>query len=391
MKITAFKDRNLLILAVSLSLLFFGWNAAEQHWVSFYETRGVAPLAYQSLALVYATIVLGNSLGPSIVARFGLKKPILLGFLSYLLLVLAIPTRIAWLVLLLSIGLGIGAGISGIAQIDFLRRAAPRKNRGEYSGTLGSLRTLGGFLGVFSVSFLLKRWSIETIYYFLTLVMVGGIVLLLKLPEFKKKKTAESCPSASFKKILRMLNDKRVLLLIPQAISGGFLLGLVLSTVPVLIKTNFGLSWVGAVTSLWHLTLAVFSIGGGVVSDLKGRFPVIYASILMGILAVVLLLSANTLPVFALIMVLIGLQGSLGSAAGTALNLDLFEDKIKEASAALGVLSLLLGTVPSFLLNQFLAGEQMFLAAIFFSIVGGVCLRILETKFFKKKQEKGQF
>lgn len=128
MKIIALRDKNLLILALSLGLLFFGWNAAEQHWASFYETRGAAPLAYQSLALVYATIVLGNSFGPSIVAIFGLKKPILLGFLAYLLLVLAIPTGIAWLVLPLSIGLGIGAGISGIAQMDFLRQAAPRKN-----------------------------------------------------------------------------------------------------------------------------------------------------------------------------------------------------------------------------------------------------------------------
>lgn len=56
-----------------------------------------------------------------------------------------------------------------------------------------------------------------------------------------------------------MLKDKKILLLVPNAIAGGFLLGLVLSTVPVLIKTKFGLQWVGIITSVWHLTLAVFS------------------------------------------------------------------------------------------------------------------------------------
>lgn len=211
--------------------------------------------------------------------------------------------------------------------------------------------------------------------------MLGGaILLLIKLPDFKKTKAQKINLAVSLKRIFQMVIDRRVLLLIPNAISGGFLLGLVLSTVPVLIKTKFGLSWVGAVTSLWHLTLAFFSLGGGIVSDVKGRFPVVYASILMGILAVALLSSTTSLPTLALVMILIGLQGSLGSAAGTALSLDLFEDKIKEASAALGILSLLLGTVPSFLLNQWLGRSQIFLAAILLSLLGGISLRVLEIR-----------
>lgn len=385
MKIVALKDKNLLLLAISLAFLFFGWNAAEQHLTSFYATQGMASVAYRSLAIIYATIVVGNSLGPGVTNFLGLKNSILLGFLTYILLTFAIPTKIPWLVFLFSAALGVGAGISGIAQIDFLKRIAPPKKRGEYAGAIGSLRTLGGFLGVFSVSFFLQKWSLGTIYTLLGLVMTGGLITLSKLPRLQKKKGKNLSFPSSWGKILAMTKDKRVLLLIPNAVAGGFLLGLVLSTVPVLIKNEFGLHWVGIITSVWHLTLAVFSLGGGVISDLKGRFPVIYASILTGVLAMILLLSVKTLPAIALIMFLVGLQGSLGGAAGAALNLDLFEEKIKEASAALGILSLLLGTVPSFLLNQFFSQNQIFGAAISFSILGGICLRALEIKFFKKQ------
>lgn len=150
MKITAFKDKNLLILAISLGFLFFGWNAAEQHFASFYETQGIAHIAFRSLAILYATIVIGNTLGPSIASFFGLKKAILFGFSTYILLIFGITTKIPPLVFLLSANLGIGAGISGIAQIDFLRQIAPVKKRGEYAGAINSVRTLGGFLGVLS-------------------------------------------------------------------------------------------------------------------------------------------------------------------------------------------------------------------------------------------------
>jgi len=98
-------------------------------------------------------------------------------------------------------------------------------------------------------------------------------------------------------------------------------------------------------------------------------------------LAILLLLSKTTLPALALVMFLVGLSGSLGSSAGTALNIDLFEEKIKEASAALGILSLLLGTVPSFLANQILPQNQIFILAICFALLGAVFLRILEVKF----------
>ena len=233
----------------------------------------------------------------------------------------------------------------------------------------------------FSVSLLLKKWSMETIYLLLGFIMVFGLITLwgLKNPQRKKAKTYDLF--FSLRNTFKMLKDQKVLLLIPNAVAGGFLLGLVLSTVPVLIETEFGLNWVGVITSIWHLTLAFFSLGGGILSDIKGRFPVIYTSIFMGILAVVFLLSVKTLPTIALVMFLVGLQGSLGSSAGSALNIDLFEEKIKEASAALGIYTLLLGTTPSFLLNQFLSPDQLFILAVAFSILGGTCIRILQTKF----------
>ena len=380
MKITAFKDRNLLLLGLSLGLLFFGWNGVEQHFASFFQSQGIAHIAYHSLAIIYTTIVIGNIFGPSIVSILGPKNALLWGFLTYVLLVFGITTKTPWLIYFLSVNLGIGAGSLGIACTDLLRQISPLKKRGEYSGTKESLRTLGGFLGVVSVSFFLKKWPMEIIFLLFGFIMALGSTTLfgLKIPPKKETKTPIFRP---LRNTLKMLRNKKVLLLLPNAIAGGFLLGLVLSTIPVLIETNFGLQWVGLISSIWHLTLALFSLGGGILSDIKGRFQVIYFSIFVGILAVLLLLSKTTLPALALVMFLVGLSGSLGSSAGTALYIDLFEEKIKEASAALGILSLLLGTVPPFLANQILPKNQIFILAICFALLGAVFLRILEVKF----------
>ncbi|PJC28312.1 hypothetical protein CO054_00815 [Candidatus Shapirobacteria bacterium CG_4_9_14_0_2_um_filter_39_11] len=381
MKIIAFKNRNLTIIAFAFGLLFFGFNAAEQHFTAFYQTIGQVNLAFRSLAILYGAIVLGNFIGPATVRKIGIKLAFIIGFATYVALVFGIVLKIAFLIYLLSFILGIGAGVIGIARADFLRLIAPKDKRGEFTGTIESVRTFGGFLGVAGVSLFLKALDINQIFLLLGMLMLLGTSLLFFLGNLREKPALSQNEVHNFKLMVKLAQDPKLLFLIPHSVAGGFLLGLILGAIPTVIEKNFGLGWVGAITSIFHLTLILVLLPAGYLSDIKGRFGLIYSSIIANILAVTIFLNLKTLPALAFAMLLLGLGGSLGQGAFTALMLDTFEEKIKEASSVLGNLGLILGIIPSFLLPQWLSQNQLFYLVIGLSLVGMVSLRTFEKRF----------
>lgn len=382
MKITAFKNYNLTVFSLGLGLIFFGYNAAEQHFTAFYQSFGKGELAFQSLAILYSAIFIGNLIGPGIIRRLGIKRSIILGFATYSALVFGITLKIPNLVYLLSLLLGLGAGIGGIARVEFLRLISPQNKRGEFAGAIESVRTFGGFLGVLSVSFILKVFSISNVFLLLGTVMLFGTFFLLFLNKIGTTESTEE--SKNFKLMAKMTVTPKVLLLLPSGVSAGFLLGLVLGFVPVLITKNFGIGWVGIITSLFHLTLAIALILAGYLSDIKWKFGLIYASMIISISAVLIILKFTSLPALALVMVLLGLGASLGKGAFTAIMLNTFESKIKEASAVLGNLGLVFGIVPAFLLTNILKTTQLSYLAIAITVLGIVCLCIFQVKYYNR-------
>ena len=374
MKITAFKNKNILILSLASGLLFFGFNAAEQHFTAFYQTIGKQNLAYESLAILYAAIILGHFIGPTVVRKIGTRLAIILGFVAYTLLTLGISTKIAAVIYGLSFLLGIGAGVMGIARIEILRLLAPRQKRGEYAGAIESARTAGGFAGILAVGGLFRWLSIDNSLILLGVVMAIGTLLLLKLENVRDDSQVGIQERQNLTLMIRLMKSPTLLLLVPYSVAGGFLLGLVLGAIPAAIGKNFGVAWVGPITSIFHLTLAVVLLLAGYLSDIKGRFGLIYTSITASIIATVMFLHFSGLPALVAIMILLGLGGSLGGGAFSALMLDTFEDKVKEASAVLGNLSIILGVVPSFLLPRWFTQTQLLYIAVALSVTGLISL-----------------
>ena len=383
MRFTSFKNKNLLILSFALGLLFFGFNGAEQHLTPFYDSIGKVNVAFIALAILYSAIAVGNFLGPPIVNRIGIKSCLILGFLTYVLFIFGVIIKSELLIYVLSAVLGIGAGIIGIARIDFLRIIAPIKNRGEYAGLIETIRTFGGFLGLLSISLLLLFFLIDQVFVLLGTVMILGTLLLFFLQNIKDEENFKAT-AFNFGPIIKFFKDPRVLLLIPHSAAGGLLLGLVLASVPLSIKENYGIEWIGVVTSVFHLTLAAFLFLGGYFSDIKGRFPVIYLSIAFSVAGALFFLLFKSLPMFFLIMFLFGLGRSVGVASFTALVIDVFEKESKEAKAVINNLGLVLGVVPAFILPIYLGQKEIFYILILLTLTGGVLLFIFQKKFALK-------
>lgn len=372
------KNRNILILGVALGLLFFGWNAAEQHFTAFYQETGEAEIAFRSLAILYGCIVIGNALGPTVVRRLGLKKSMVVGFLTYCALVFGIVSKNTWVIYTLSALLGVGCGVFGVAQVEFLRKISNNDKRGQTTGAVNALRTVGGFSGIVSVSLLLARIPIETIYLVLGGVMVLGTFLLTTIQEPVEKEAVT--PASKFVDGLRMLKDGRVLLLAPVSAGAGFLLGLVLGAIPTMIEKLYGLRLVGPITSTFHLTLAAGGYFAGRTSDRRGRFSTLYMAIILGIAGAVTILLTQNIAGLVLAMVLVGIFSATNGVVISALVMDLFEEKTKEAQAALGVLGTILGVVPSLILKEFLNTRQLLGLAIVICAAGIVLLKALERK-----------
>ena len=124
----------------------------------------------------------------------------------------------------------------------------------------------------------------------------------------------------------------------------------------------------------------------GYFSDIKGRFIFIYTGMVITIIAALLFLNFTSLPLLALVLILLGLGGSLGGGAFSALMLNSFEIKVKEATAILGNLGIILGIVPSFLLPQIVGQKQLFILAIGITLVGILCLFIFQKLYYPKSR-----
>lgn len=381
MRITAYKNKQVLILSIASGLIFFGFNAAEQHFTPYYKQIGLSNQAFNALAILYGSIIIGSFIGPFLVRRIGIRLALILGYLTYVALVLGITLKIVPLVYGLSSLLGVGAGVAGIARIDFIRLIAPVSKRGEFNGAIETVRVLGGFLGVALVSLILQFLTLEQIFILLGLIMLIGVGLFLFLRNPDDLKTAEVIPGRTLVDMVRLVGDARILLLLPFSIAGGFILGLVLGKIPVLIEGQFGVAWVGIVTSVFHLTLGL-SLISGYISDIKGRFVILYSSLVLAILALLVFLNFVSIPALLAVMILLGLSGAMAGVLG-ALMLDLFEEKIKEASSVLGNLSIILGVVPSFLLPQVLSQRELFGLGIILCLLSMITLFILQVR---KKQ-----
>lgn len=381
-KFKIFHYGELLILGIALGFLFFGWNAAEQHLTSFYQTiEGQASTGLNALAILYASTIIGSFAGPIFARKFGLKFALFFGFLTYPLLVFGVVTRITPLIFALSAFMGIGCGISGVAQIDLIRILSSKNLRGELTGSINALRTVGGALGILSVSLLLKAFRIDQVYLVLGGIMIIGalILLLLKAPRESGPREEEKILSI-LRKTLAMLKEARLLLTIPLSTANGFLLGLILGAIPASITKSYGIEYVGLTMPLFHLALSFSGFYSGKISDKIGRFSILYYSITTGIIAsLIVILTEGVAPII-LAMLLAGFFSAANGVVISALFIDMFGRKVKEAQAANGVIGTIVGIVPAFILNKYLATTQLLYLAIFLCLLGGGFLKILEVK-----------
>lgn len=103
-------------------------------------------------------------------------------------------------------------------------------------------------------------------------------------------------------------------------------------------------------------------------------------AIMLGIAGAVTILLTQSIVGLVLAMILAGIFSATNGVVISTLVMDLFEEKTKEAQAALGVLGTILGVVPSLILKEFLTEQNLLYLAIAICAAGVVLLKLLERK-----------
>lgn len=374
---------DILILTLSGGILFFGWQAAEDYLTPFYKSTGQLTLALKSLSLLYGVVFLGSILAPIVSAKIGLKKSLVLGFFSYPLFIASIITRNILFLYPAAICLGLGAGMKTNVEVAYIGAVSPKEKRGSFSGFYRAGVRIGAALSLVFGSFYLARGSFQSFYLILTIIAFIGFLLLLFFLREPKSQLQE-IKSKSFitqlKEILKFVFDTRVILLVPSSIATGFIFGLITAKIPLTIQSLYGASLIGFLLIIFQITRIILTHPMGVISDKIGRFRMKYIEILIGIAgAICFLLNKN---IWALIATLFafGVDYAIKESNGPALSLDLFEEQVQEASAASSLIGTFGGVIPAFLLSAVKTENYLITIAIIFSIIGLVCIKILETK-----------
>lgn len=382
---------NILILALSGGLLFFGWQAAENYLTPFYKLSNQTAIALKSLSLLYGSVIFGNILAPLISSKIGLKNSLSLGFLSYPLFIFSILSKNTVFLYPAAILLGLGAGIKSNSEVAYIGLVSPKEKRGSFNGFYWAVVRIGASLGlIFALIYLYQNNFAEFYSILGSLALIATILIFKNLkepnnfqksqePDYLKKKLGE---------IFRFIFNEKVLLLAPAGIASGFIFGLITGKIPLTIQTLYGVKWIAILSIIFQVTRAMLTHPMGIISDKIGRFNIKYLSILLAIGgAVCFLLSKNLLPLI-ITLFIFGVVYAIEHSNGPALSLDLFENKIQTASAASSIISTFAGTIPSFLLSTIKSDNYLITVAIGLCLIGLIFTKILEIRLKKTTLQK---
>lgn len=372
---------DIIILALSGGLLFFAWQPAENYFTPFYKNIGQLSVALKSLSLLYGVVVLGKVLSPLITLKIGLKYSLSLGFLSYPLFIFAILTQKIFLLYPLAILLGLGAGIKSNTELAYLGAVSPKDKRGNFSGFYWAITRIGATFGlIFSSFFLIRNNFLYFYFVLLGLALLATILLFIFLkepPNYQKVKNSENL-FKTLKEIFQFIFNRKVLLLSPDAIAGGFIFGLITAKIPITIQSLYGASWVGVLLLIFQITRAVLTHPFGIISDKVGRFNMKYLEILIAVLGAALYLLSKNIFILIVTLFTFGINYAIQASNDPALFLDLFEDKIQLSSAASSIIKTVGGIIPGFLLSAIKSDNYLITVAIGLSLIGLISIKLLE-------------
>jgi len=363
------KNKSIIFLIIAFFLIFAGFDSSQQYLSSIFYTKNFEMISFIALSILYITSIPANFIAPFFCRKFGLKKSLFFSSLAYPLFILSVVLRSEIMLYITSAILAFAGSMLWISHGTYLTKSTTNENRGFYSGLSFSFLVIGSAITIFFMSFFVEKVGYNVIYFILFLIACLGSISLLFLSEIKAVERHAVYP-------IKLIKKKSMLLFAPFIISSFFIMGSMISRIPIRITDLFGLSYVGKIISIYGVTICIFSFLIGKLSDKYGYRRFSYLSILSAILGFIIILVSNDVFSFGLGIFFLGLSQSSFLALMYTILHSLFEREIDSAMALKGVFCCI-GIATPLVLSMFVGFQVIVITGIVFSTISLLSIKYL--------------
>ena len=262
-------NKNIIILSLAFLLIFFGYSGVQQYLTIFFSESQKAAVGFWSLILVYTAFVLSGPLSAIFVSKFGAKKCMIFSTLAYSLFIASLLSTSVSLVYAASILLGIAAAFLWTGQGTYFIRASREDSYGANSGFFNTIEPIGPGLGVIILGLLISQFSFKFPFLIFAAFPLAGLFLLFFLQDLKD--SSETRKNYRFSFLKKILISPTALKVSAIWFAPYFVLGLVFGILPLQIKYNLGILYVGIFSFAIYILPILISYFLGRLSDARGR------------------------------------------------------------------------------------------------------------------------
>ena len=370
------KNKSIIFLLIAFFFIFAGFDSSQQYLSSIFHTKNFEMVSFIALSILYISAIPSNILAPGICRKFGLKKSLFFASLAYPLFIITIVLGSEILLYISSCVVGIASSIFWVSHGTYFTKSVTKKNQGFYSGLSFSLLVVGSSITVFFMSFFVEHFSYTKIYFVLFILACLGSLSILFISNIDSVEKHTIHPS-------KLIKNKSMLLFSCFIFSNFFIVGSMISRIPIRITDLFGLSYVGKIISIFGITIAILTILIGRLSDRNGRRKFFYISILSAILGFIIILTSESVLSFSVGIFFLGFAHSSFLAIQYPVLYSLFEKEIDSAMAVKGIFTCF-GFILPLILSMFFGFHLIVTIGIIFSVFSLLAV----NKLFSIESEK---
>ena len=251
-----------------------------------------------------------NILFGRLIDRVGYKVPLTAGLIGDALSMLfyslcRLPIHLA----LVRAFHGVSGGLVGPSTMSITADYSDRAQRGRAMGIYGMSLATATLVGYGLGGVIASRLGYKVLFLFGAVMSAIGTILSLLLPRARKKDslTAKTSLDEDFKKAKGLLRKKGLTVAYSSIFAQYFAFGGVVTLLPLYVK-SLGMEafHVGMLLAIFAIMFIILQLPTGALSDKVGRLIPTAAGLCLGIVSLVVLPSAVTFPLLAVVMILYG-------------------------------------------------------------------------------------
>lgn len=377
-------NKQLLIIGISFSIIFFGFAGVQQYITTYFSEQGKVNVGFTSLIFIYLFFAISNLFSASFISRYGEKKAIVTGSILYSIYIFSLLTNSTLLVYIFSALLGVGASLLWMGQSNYLIKVSKDTHYGRNSGLVNTIHLTGSAIGLIALGFLIKNISFKSAFLIYAFFPLIGFILLFRLKNLKRSKSKES----NFRLIKNTVKNVTALRLAMIWFAFHFAFGLTVGVVPIDVKNNLGITYVGILSSLFYIFPILFSYLIGYISDISGRKNVVIFSYITSIIGLAFLYFNKNAILLILGLIFLALNSAIVKTINSPLIGDFTTKNNMEFLTALFWVVQQIGVVISLFLVRFIQDKRIYLIGIFGIIISFFMVSSLFKFSFKELREK---